>query len=78
MTASNDAPPPRYQVVGGGAPSPEQVAALVIALTPVAVAPPERAERRVAPWAQAALLEGVGGRSLLSAADLSRAVIPGS
>ena len=65
MTAppTDTAAMPRYRIVAGGMPSPEELAALTIALTPVAVV---RAGdgRRAEPsegWLRAALHEGVSG-----------------
>ncbi len=57
----------RLVVTGGGRPTPEQLAAVVVALTPIAepaapVGPPA--------WRRAALLEGVGGASVLAPGDL--------
>lgn len=72
MAESPDRPDaPRYVVVGGGRPTPEQLAALTVALTPTAVpdqAPPDRPGG----WARAALLEGVGARPFASPAELAR------
>lgn len=69
-----DAPlTPDIVVTGGGEPTPEQVAALVIALAPVAGdggdgdAAPDEVPRG---WRRAALIEGVGGRPSASLPDL--------
>lgn len=59
-----------------GHPTPEELAAVVVALTPVAAAPPATAESAataVPAWTRAALLEGVGGGpAVASPADLGR------
>lgn len=66
---------PRYRIVGGGTPTREQLAALVVALTPVRVIEDaaESASDATAPsgWQRAALLEAVGSRVYSSAADLT-------
>ena len=59
--------PGRIVVTGGGAPTAEQVAALVVALTPTVV---ETAPVGPAPWRRAAMLEGTGHPSVLAPADL--------
>ena len=62
---------PDIVVTGGGEPTPEQLAALAIALTPVAGddgdAAPDNVPRG---WRRAALIEGVGGRPSASLPDL--------
>jgi hypothetical protein len=65
---------PRIEIVGGGEPGPEEIAAVVLALTPV-VRQPEVAARgpmeSVAAWRLAAMLEGVGDAApVVSSADL--------
>jgi hypothetical protein len=64
--------PSRIEVVGGGTASAEELAALVVALTPVAGTVTETAERRpsMPAWTAAALREGVGGASVLRPSDL--------
>lgn len=65
--------PNRVEVVGGGTPSPEQLAAVVVALTPVTAAHVEAdaPTPAVAPaWARAALLESVGERRIAAPAQL--------
>lgn len=62
--------PPRYVVVGGGRPSAEELAALAVALTPVAVEDPDR-DAAPSGWIRAALLEGVGERAFASPAELA-------
>lgn len=61
---------PAFVITGGGEPSAEELAAIVIALTPVAVeedAGPDDVPRG---WNRAALIEGVGGRPSASLPDL--------
>lgn len=61
---------PRYVVTRGGQPHPEELAALAVALTPVAVASHDGQERRTGGWMLAALHEGVRGQRLASAPDV--------
>lgn len=61
---------PRYVVVGGGSPTAEQVAALTVALTPVAVRDVEHTAEPSG-WLRAALLEGVGHGPFASPAQLA-------
>jgi hypothetical protein len=62
-------PPLAFRVVGGGQPTAEELAALLVALTPVGSG--DGGERASTPaWTRAALLEGVGGRPAASPADL--------
>lgn len=68
-TPSSDLP--RYVLTAGGEPTPEELAALVIALTP-AGAPAEDGEAEPA-WVAAALQEGIGRRPFVSADDLASA-----
>ena len=74
MTAADqdDAPtPPRYVVTGGGEPSAEELAALMVALTPVAG--PAEDDDAAPAWVDAALQEGIGRRPFVSADDLAAA-----
>ena len=64
-------PSSRIEITGGGQPSPEELAALTIALQPVAVEVDDRPDPR-ASWEQAALLEGVGFRPFNSHTELAR------
>ena len=65
-----DAPrTPSIVVTGGGEPTPEQLAAVVIALTPVADGD-EGDDDVPRGWRRAALIEGVGGRPSASLPDL--------
>lgn len=66
----------RIVVTAGGEPTPQELAALVVALTPVRVsggAGPEEPTRQegMPPWQRAALLEGCGLRAVASPSDLS-------
>lgn len=63
---------PSIVFTGGGEPTPEQLAAVVVALTPVA-APDHGEEPDDVPrgWRRAALIEGVGGRPSASLPDLT-------
>jgi hypothetical protein len=58
---------PRLVVTGGGEPDPAQLAALVVALTPLQTPPPEPGPPA---WRHAALLEGAGGPAILTPGDL--------
>ena len=81
MAADDTAPDtPRYVITGGGTPTPEQLAALAVAMTPVVV---EGADEDAGPpsgaashWAHAALLEGVGHRTFVAAPDLAGGRFP--
>lgn len=61
---------PSIVVTGGGDPTPEQLAALVIALTPVAGDGDGEPDNVPRGWRRAALIEGVGGRPSASLPDL--------
>lgn len=71
MDHAEESRTPSIVVTAGGEPTPEQLAALVIGLTPVA-APDEDDEPDNVPrgWRRAALIEGVGGRPSASLPDL--------
>lgn len=56
-------------MVGGGQPTPEELAALAVALMPVAVAG-DRADAQPSGWLRAALLEGIGERPFCSVDEL--------
>ena len=59
----------RLVVTRGGEPTPEQTAAMVLALTAIR---PTRSVQPAAPgWQRAALHEGVGGAAAVSAPDLA-------
>lgn len=67
----DDVAPVRFVIEGSGTPDDAEIAALVVALTPVHAAEPDR---RVDAWRSAALAEGVGGPRVLAPADLDTAV----
>ncbi|MBW3620749.1 MAG: hypothetical protein KY461_10930 [Actinobacteria bacterium] len=69
--ATPDRGRPRYVVTRGGDPTLEELAAVVLALTPVAV--DEGASEATPAWVDAALQEGVGRRPFVSADDLASA-----
>lgn len=68
-------PATRIEITGGGEVCPEQLAAIVVALTPSATAGDARAAGRAPAWGRAALLENVGLRRIARPGDLIR---PGS
>ena len=73
MSAADGSPDhetPRYVVAGGGTPTGEQMAAIAVALTPVAVVTDDGTEAEPPAWLRAALHEGVGGRPMATAEDL--------
>jgi hypothetical protein len=59
--ANEDRAVTRVEITGGGTPTPEQLAALVVALTPAAGAAPAAPADVVPAWKRAALREGTGG-----------------
>lgn len=59
----------RIVVTGGGDPTAEQIAAVVIALAPTTV---ETVAAGPAPWHHAALLEGIGSPNVPAPADLGQ------
>lgn len=70
---STQGPTATVRIVGGGTPSAEVLAALAVALTPVTVDGADAGGGAAMPaWAQAALLENVGGRRIAAPADLQR------
>lgn len=75
-----DAPDaPRYVITGGGTPTPEQLAAVAVALTPVAVAVEAVAVDAgggLAPWARAGLLESIGHRRFVAMPDIAAGRFP--
>ncbi|HEX9889195.1 MAG TPA: acyl-CoA carboxylase subunit epsilon [Nitriliruptorales bacterium] len=64
--------PARIEIVGGGEPTPEELAALTVALVSVAAEQPVDDDIARASWERAALLEGVGFRPFASYTDLDR------
>jgi hypothetical protein len=64
-------PAARVEVRGGGTPTPEQLAALVVALTPSGGTDESGDGRPTLPaWTAASLREGVGRAQVLAPADL--------
>lgn len=80
MAADETPDTPHYVVTSGGTPTPEQLAALAVAMTPVVVAEEptedEPASGAVSGWAHAALLEGVGHRTFVALPDLAAGRFP--
>lgn len=80
--AADDTTPdtPRYVITGGGTPTPEQLAALAVAMTPVVAADEGDEEAPTSGartnWAHAALLEGVGHRTFVAMPDLAGGRFP--
>lgn len=75
----NDPAPPRYLITGGGTPSSEELAAITVALTPVARAPVEDdapPSGALSNWAHAAIYEGIGHRTFVAAPDLAAGRFP--
>lgn len=64
---------PRYEIVHGGQPSLEELAAIVVALTPVVVVPEPDDDQRISGWQRAAVWEAVGRRNFTSADDIDAA-----
>ena len=77
MSTPDEQQQPQVRVTSGGVPGPEQLAALVLALTPGGGPDPadevdaDPGVPTVPAWTRAALLEGVGGRRAVSAPDLA-------
>jgi len=69
--APRERAPLAFRVTGGGTPSDEELAAMIVALTPVAAAAAPEAPRRASGWLRAARLEGVGLRPFTSVDDLN-------
>jgi hypothetical protein len=78
MTDADGPDAPRYVITGGGTPTPEQLAAVTVALTPVVVAVEEDVVETggLAPWARAGLLESVGHRRFVAMPDLAAGRFP--
>ena len=76
MDSEQTSPTPALRVLGGGEPTAEELAAIVLALTP-AGGPDVQGSRGPAPWLRAAMLEGVGGRTPTSPSDLAVADLRG-
>lgn len=77
MSDEVPAPNARIEVVGGGAVSAEELAAVVVALTPVGGGDPSPGPAGPPAWARAALLEGVGYRMPTRPSDLQRTTVLG-
>ncbi len=71
MDAEQEREAPQLRVVAGGTPSPEEIAALVVALTPGGGAP--EPPTGPPPWQRAAMLEGIGAGRPTRPADLDMA-----
>jgi hypothetical protein len=79
MTDADGPDAPRYVITGGGTPTPEQLAAVTVALTPVAVVVDDEVagpDDGLAPWARAGLLESVGHRRFVAMPDLAAGRFP--
>jgi hypothetical protein len=78
MAADETPDAPRYVITGGGTPTPEQLAALAVAMTPVAVPEEDDGPRSgaVSLWGHAAILEGVGHRTFVAMPDLAAGRFP--
>ena len=70
MESEQTASAPALRVLAGGEPTPEELAAIVVALTPTGGGGAQTS-RGPAPWLRAAMVEGVGGRPPTSPADLA-------
>jgi hypothetical protein len=75
VDAEQEPTTPQVRVIAGGTPTPEELAALVVALTPTGGGQP--APRGPAPWRRAAMLEGIGARRPTSPADIDVAALRG-
>lgn len=74
MAEEPPTPPLALRVVGGGEPTPQELAAVLVALTPTGGGGSTSAPDRTPAWTRAAMLEGVGGRPAASPADLPTAL----
>jgi hypothetical protein len=63
-------PGTRLEVVGGGDPTAEELAAIVVALTPAGRGSSDVDRLTVPAWTAAALTEGVGGPAISRPSDL--------
>lgn len=71
MSNEDAARPVAFAVTGGGEPTPEELAAVAIALTPVTGGEEDVDDgTQAGGWRRAALVEGVGGRNAASLPDL--------
>jgi hypothetical protein len=71
-------PGARLRVVAGGVPTSEELAAIVVALTPAGGGAPDADRPAVPAWTAAALTEGVGGPAISRPSDLTAFGSPGS
>jgi hypothetical protein len=72
MEESPEPPSLALRVIGGGEPTPEELAAVLVALTPASSEDePEPTASSTPAWTRAAMLEGIGGRPAASPADLA-------
>ena len=69
MDEQTETPPLALRVTGGGEPTAQELAALLVTLTPTS-SDETGAARGPAAWTRAALIEGVGGRPPTSLADV--------
>lgn len=67
---------PRYVITGGGTPTPEQLAALTIAMTPVTIEEEPPTDPPGGNWHSAAIREGVGHRTFVALPDLQHGRFP--
>jgi hypothetical protein len=71
LTGDDTTDVPRLVITGGGEPTPDELAALVVALTPTTGADPAGPPAPTVPaWTRAALLEGTGGSQVASPGGL--------
>jgi hypothetical protein len=71
MDETSTPSPLALQLVGGGEPTPEELAAVLVALTPVGGDDGGDGSPATPAWTRAAMLEGIGGRPAASPADLA-------
>lgn len=78
--ATDETPdPPRYVITGGGTPTPEQLAALAVAMTPVVVEDDQAPSPSGSPggnWRAAGIREAVGHRTFVALPDLQAGRFP--
>jgi hypothetical protein len=74
MDETSTPPPLALRVVGGGEPTAEELAAILVALTPTGGDGGDERGPTQPAWSRAAMLEGIGGRPAASPADLATAL----
>jgi hypothetical protein len=74
MDETSTPPPLALRVVGGGEPTAEELAAVLVALTPTGGDGSGDGSPTTPAWTRAAMLEGIGGRPAASPADLATAL----